>query len=678
MADYDNPRPSSQPVGSTDPAVVKDDLITLDRIVTSTSTTETNRKGGVRKTLLGLEADAQDAFRLGAGDSQGDYVGGVSVYEESNWTFTYNGQQWGLSGDFDLSNLPYLTTEADPNNDENLAVRGSASQEYVQTEITRGQNEVVNGNIFPLDDDVLADGMTVPVGTTHLRVLVGGEPAIVAMSPIASGSVNSLTESGATIGGSPVQFNKVYYEELNADRFIKSTYFTSESSSYPSSNYSGEFIQIIPRTIPSLSIFRDVDKKFHYNINVGKFVGSGANKLFISSYGSGSGDGLTPSQAKTWSQFSSEVLGGTYDNTGSIYLYLLDDVYYLDDSIGNLASIPGTRVYIENACAGGECWLTNAPKLTWSNPSSGRFTANMGAEIGCSVIDLNYRDGNGIPIALEPVDSIANLVPGSFFYESGTTTIHVQVANVSTGAEDSILVSTDSAKFGFFGGDSRVLVDGISFFTGGVTVSPINNEVQVFKECVFVGGGNDSLAAQANELSMALLGCKGAWSGKDIYNYHSLLSNAADTSVIVEVNCIGYNAGVYKYENYTGANTNTASNNGSTAHEGMTIFRFGCKYWNCQGPVVADIQGCRSVCYGLNVGDIADGSTGTPRNMLFSGAGAGAFSPSETVLVDCKTDIGQNATRPVEANTTTFIFDNIDMPDYAQLKIDSANVEYLV
>lgn len=219
MADYDNPRPSSQPVGSTDPAVVKDDLITLDRIVTSTSTTETNRKGEARTTLKGLEVLAQDAFRLGAGDPQGNYIGGVSVYEKSNWTFTYNGQQWGLSDDFDLSTLPYLTTEADPNNDTaNLAVRGSASQEYVQTEITRGQGENIGGKIFPTDDDVLADGMTVPAGITHLRVLIGGEPTIVAMSPIASGTVSLLSESGANIGITSVSFYKcnVQFPTVNA------------------------------------------------------------------------------------------------------------------------------------------------------------------------------------------------------------------------------------------------------------------------------------------------------------------------------------------------------------------------------------------------------------------------------------------------------------------------------
>lgn len=45
------------------------------------------------------------------------------------------------------------------------------------------------------------NGDVVPAETTHLHVLVGGEPTIVSMSPVASGLVSGLTETGATIGG---------------------------------------------------------------------------------------------------------------------------------------------------------------------------------------------------------------------------------------------------------------------------------------------------------------------------------------------------------------------------------------------------------------------------------------------------------------------------------------------
>ena len=69
----------------------------------------------------------------------------------------------------------------------------------------QAQEELINGKIYP-EIGTLSNGDTVPLGTTHLRVLVGGESTIVAMSPIASGVVSLLTNSSVTIGATPVKF----------------------------------------------------------------------------------------------------------------------------------------------------------------------------------------------------------------------------------------------------------------------------------------------------------------------------------------------------------------------------------------------------------------------------------------------------------------------------------------
>lgn len=91
-----------------------------------------------------IEEDALKSFRLGASNRQGTYAVGAT-YDEPNWTYTYNGQQWGLSDDFDLSLLPYETTQVDPNDDDNLSVYGSASTGYVN----QAQGEVIEGSIYP-------------------------------------------------------------------------------------------------------------------------------------------------------------------------------------------------------------------------------------------------------------------------------------------------------------------------------------------------------------------------------------------------------------------------------------------------------------------------------------------------------------------------------------------------
>ena len=185
------------------------------------TTYESSIDGKTKKTIQGVTKDALNAFRLGAGEPQGNYSTGVT-YDEPNWTYTYNGQQWGIGKDFDLSNLPYITTEIDPSNDINLAVRGNASQEYVQTEVTQGQEELLplGSQIHP-ESGKLANGMAVPTGTTHLRI----DDFIARFSPSTSGSVTAINRNIANVATSVVvdnqevhmidiQFTHLYLSEM--------------------------------------------------------------------------------------------------------------------------------------------------------------------------------------------------------------------------------------------------------------------------------------------------------------------------------------------------------------------------------------------------------------------------------------------------------------------------------
>ncbi|WJZ70009.1 hypothetical protein PVP_XSN000030 [Vibrio phage PVP-XSN] len=75
------------------------------------------------------------------------------------------------------------------------------------TGISEMRNEIIAGDIFPSNPEEIAkNGDTVTAGTTHLRILVGGESSLVEMQPKASGVVSNLTEFTATIGVDEVFF----------------------------------------------------------------------------------------------------------------------------------------------------------------------------------------------------------------------------------------------------------------------------------------------------------------------------------------------------------------------------------------------------------------------------------------------------------------------------------------
>lgn len=99
-------------------------------------------------------------------------------------------------------------TSVDPVGD-NVNWKADVSGDYVN----QAQEELIDGSIFPAVGTI-EDGDIVEPGITHLRVLIGGQSAIVAMSPVANGAVSSLTESGAIIGTKSVKFNKVGTKEF--------------------------------------------------------------------------------------------------------------------------------------------------------------------------------------------------------------------------------------------------------------------------------------------------------------------------------------------------------------------------------------------------------------------------------------------------------------------------------
>lgn len=223
MADYDNPRPTSQPIGSTDLVVAKDNLITLDRMVSGPSGTPvSNRKGEQLTPLVDIIDSANskinEAVNEAIGASFGVFIGNYpQTYTNYNQYTVFNGQQYGIKTPSQGGpDLPYTPTEADPANDANLKIYGDASQSFVRTSVTVGQEELLaNGSeIFPKIGN-LENGMIVPSGTTHLRV--SGQ--IYVMSPVSSGLVTDLTPVGATIGVVGVTFNLPQNEDVNAEKY---------------------------------------------------------------------------------------------------------------------------------------------------------------------------------------------------------------------------------------------------------------------------------------------------------------------------------------------------------------------------------------------------------------------------------------------------------------------------
>lgn len=157
----------------------------------------TNRTGGVNATLNAL-------------------LGAIGLYSVGFWTddptLTEVNQyvrdnSTGL--DYQPVTLPYTVNSTLNPDPETLVTSGVLKRvnEVTQQDLIDQLGLLVGGSVYPGDDGAyVKNGDTVPSSTTHLIVQVGGVKTLVAMSPVASGAVSSISDYTATIGGVDVFF----------------------------------------------------------------------------------------------------------------------------------------------------------------------------------------------------------------------------------------------------------------------------------------------------------------------------------------------------------------------------------------------------------------------------------------------------------------------------------------
>ena len=79
----------------------------------------------------------------------------------------------------------------------------AANSQYVEERVLGVGVSIYRGTGVSAQGNYVQNGDVVPVGTTHLAVVINGKVEDVVMSPVASGVVSGLTETSATIGGIP-------------------------------------------------------------------------------------------------------------------------------------------------------------------------------------------------------------------------------------------------------------------------------------------------------------------------------------------------------------------------------------------------------------------------------------------------------------------------------------------
>lgn len=120
---------------------------------------------------------------------------------------SYNERTKAATEDYEqkLGDIDTAVTETSDARDEAVAAAGNVT--YVEERLLGPGSSLYRGTGTSPEGNYVQNGDAVPAGTTHLSAPINGKPEDVAISPLASGVVSGLTETGATIGGVSVVFD---------------------------------------------------------------------------------------------------------------------------------------------------------------------------------------------------------------------------------------------------------------------------------------------------------------------------------------------------------------------------------------------------------------------------------------------------------------------------------------
>lgn len=257
----------------------------------------------------------------------------------------------------------------------------------------------------------------------------------------------------------------------------------------------------------------------------------------------------------------------------------------------------------------------------WST-STATTTATIFGRLGLICFDSKYRDDRGRAMPLPQAASAAACIstPGTQFLDVAASKKYVHLIDGRTpdpydgfiyGANLGGVVFLQSAN------DGVILFENFHSYMNAATAplagfryrhSTTATNASIFgaRNCIACGASSNGFEIYDADVAV-LSNCSAAYNRTDNFNYHSFQSTGTrgEYMTVYEYKCDGLQPG---YNGFINQPTLSASSNSSTCHDSIHIERTSCNHGGGNGATIADVNGCVSVNWCVNVGPPTGGS----------------------------------------------------------------------
>lgn len=333
---------------------------------------------------------------------------------------------------------------------------------------------------------------------------------------------------------------------------------------------------------PGLGVMRHADGRFTASVDVSEFAPEGLTYYVGWPGASSANDCLTP-------EASCDTIGRVWQKSGNTArrIYLYPRLYTRSE--GQIALNDDTRPReLSIIGLGGVATLSMHDLLTWTKGEGLAYSAPRSAAI--QVWDARYPDAHGDYRQLDLVESAEEVsaAPGRWYTDN--VTVWVSTHDGRPPDEDiRVYLNVSNTIIG----NATIYLENLALEGGASTLrvdaDPEGNSPQVYAKNVRLKYSNTNGLSSRGAFTH-FQDSTAARNKLDGFNYHTLHGVLSKN---IEVNCTGRDNGV----------PGTATNNGSSTHDGMTVVRVGGSYFRNHGPNLPDVNGSKAWMLGTVAGD---------------------------------------------------------------------------